>query len=302
MIELIKRYWDIFGGTVAGLGLSMLASYEIERIQLYYSMIILILVCIGMLRIVRQEIDKKRHTKGRNPNIVDAMVDAQRSVKAVSLAQDPTVEGENISKLIFKLMEEIKKTMNKLKTFFSKFKGYLLTIALAILTVIEMCGGVLNSLMGGALTIKGVEILPIVTLACAVVIGILSDGYTKEQKEKIKTLLGKVTSADYVKDEMRKTLKEKQAQLNQSNKALAELEKKQAEVKTELEALNNTLEAKKGMFTMVPQLATREDVNAAQDAVNVCGAEYTKIVNDIAVMRENIETLNTMIGALKSQI
>lgn len=302
MIEFIKKYWDILSGAAVGLGLSMLASYELESIQLYYSIIILILVCIGVFRIIRQEIDKKRHKLGRNHNIVDAMVDAQKSVKAVSLAQDPTVEGEIISKLIFKLMEDIKKAMNKLKTFFSKFKGYMLAIAIAILSAIELCGGVLNSLLGGALTIKGVEILPIVTFLCAVVVGIISDGYTKEQKAKIKNMLGKVTTTDLVKEEIRKTLKERQAQLNQSNKELAELERKQAEVKAELEALNNTLEAKRGMFSMTPQLATEADVINAATAVHNCEVEYEKVNNEIAEKRVSIDNLNTTIGALKSQI
>lgn len=300
-MNLIKRYWDIISGVAAGISLAVIAEFELERVQLYYSIIILILVSIGALRIVKQAVEKQRNKKERKRNMIDSMVDGQKSIKAISLAQSPTKEGEKLGEFIIILWEVSRRTMNKLKEFFDKFKGIMLTIALAILTIVEMCGGFINTLFDGALTIKGIEVLPLVTLAAVTVIGIISNGYTTEQKEKIKALFSKSSTNELVKKEIKKSISTKSTQLAQLNKTLAMKEHEHANLNSELESLNNTLQAKWKMYQMTPQLATDEDIKLAQNAASECESKINNVSAEIDELNTTIENLTTAINALKSQ-
>lgn len=300
MLDFLKKYWDIIIGAAAGVGLAVVAEFKLEIVQLYYSILILILVSIGSLRVIRQAFEKKH--KERKHSVVDSIVDNQKTLKALKLAQSPTETGEKIGEMIINLGGLGKNTMEKIKTFFGKFKGYMLTVALAILTVIEMCGGFINSLFGDALSINGIEVIPCVTLACAVVVGIISNGYTKEQREKIKALFSKSTTNELVLEEIKRTIKEKSAQLSQFNKVLATQEHELANLNSELETLTNTWQAKKEMCAMVPQLATNEDVQLAYNEVTKCQNRKAAKVEEINATKATIENLTTTINALKSQI
>lgn len=300
MIGFIKKYWDLFGGAVTGIFLAVIAEFELETVQLYYSVLILMLICVGVFRLVRQEVEKKGEK--RKHNIIDDMVDGQKSVKALSLAQEPTKDGEKIGKFLIIIFGGVKKTMKNLKTFFSKFKGYILTAALAILTVIEMCGGFINSLFDGALVVNGIAVIPVITLVCTAVVGIISNGYTKEQAEKIKALFSKSTTNELVIEEIKKTIKEKTAQLAQFNKVLTTQNTELGAYESELETLNNALQAKKEMYAMIPQLATAEDVQLANNNVVNCQARINDKKAEIAKTEESIKNLTTMINALKNQL
>lgn len=302
MITFFKKYWDILGGITAGILLTIISKYELERIQLYYSVIILTLVSIGIFKIIKQTIEKQGNKRARERNIVDSIVDGQRSVKAINIAQAPTKDGEKIGELIIIFFRGLKKLMKNFKTFFSKFKGYMLTIALAILTAVEMCGGFINELCGGALTINGIAIIPLVTLVCAVIVGVISNGYTKEQRTKIKALFSTATTNDLVLAEIRKTIKEKTAQLTQFNKALTTQNHELENFEKELETFKNTLQAKKEMCAMIPQLATNEDVQLATNDVVNCQAKIASKKNEIEKTEATIATLITTLNALKSQL
>lgn len=302
MISFLKKYWDILSGLLTGIVLAAISKYEVYRVQLYYSVIILILVSIGFFRVVKQEAEKRGKKKERKHNIVDSLVDVQKSIKAINLAQAPTSEGEKIGEITINFLGVIKKTMEKFKTFFSKFKGYLLTTALAILTIIEMCGGYINTLCGGVFAINGVAILPVITLACTAVVGVISNGYTKEQREKIKTLFSKSITNELVIEEIKKTIKEKAAQLAQYNKVLATQESELATLNKELATVTNTFDAKKAMFGMKPQLATEAEVQAAANALIECNGKIEKKNEEIAKTKVVIDTITTTINALKSQL
>lgn len=300
MINFIKKYWDLLGGAITGIGLAALAGFKLESVQLCYSVIILMLVSIGAFRVIRQETEKQR--KKRDHTIIDSMVDSQKPIKAVSLATEPLGEGNRTGKLILILIGGLKEMKEKLKVFFSKYKGYLLTIALATLTVIESCGGYINALFGGVLAINGVEVLPIVTLVCTAVVGVISNGYTPEQREKIKALFTNSSTNELVKTEIKKNIKENTAKYNQFKKALTTQETELAAFETELTSLNNTLEAKKEMATMKPQLATEEDVQLAKNEVVNCQAKIENKKNEIEKTKTMLNNLHTMIEALKSQL
>lgn len=303
MITFIKNYWDIISGIAAGVLLSFMAEWKLEKIQLVYSVIILILVCVGAVRIIRQATEKKRNN--RKHTIVDSMVDGQKSIKAISLAQSPTKEGEKVGNFIILIftggVKGMKKFIGKVKTFFSRFKGYLLTGALAILTATEMCGGFINKMFGGSVVINGIEVIPVATLLLTMIVGILSNGYTKEQMEKIKALFSKSTKNELVHAEIKKTIKEKTAEVVKYNKIHAVQENELSNLNSELETLTNTMMAKQEMFAMIPQLATEADVQLATNAVNECQNNIIAKREEIKKTEEAINALTITINALKSQ-
>lgn len=301
MVGFIKRYWDILGGIVAGATLAAVAQFELEIVQLCYSIIILMIVCIGVFRILKQEVDKRRHNE-RGHTVVDTIVDVQKPIKALHIAQEPTSEGENLGKKIIEIWGGTKNTMEQFKTFFSKFKGYMLTTALAILTLVEMCGGYINAAFGGALTVNGVAVLPLITLACTAVVGIISNGYTPEQREKIKALFSKSNTNELVREEIKKTIKEKSALLVQFNKALTVQQHELANLNAELEAANNKVNAKKEMRGMMPQLATDADVQLAINDAVACEARINEKTAEIKKTTATIDELTTTISALRSQL
>ena len=302
MINLIKKYWDIFSGAFAGLLLSLVAEFKLESIQLCYSIIILILVSIGILRIIKQSIENQRHKKERKRNVVDRIVDTQKSIKAISLAQSPTKEGERIGELIIKTWEVTKRTMSKIKEFLSKFKGFMLTAALAVLTIVEMCGGFINELCGGALTVNGVEILPMITLGATAIVGIVSNGYSKEQREKIKALFSKSTTNEIVHEQIKKSIKENSTQLSQYSKMLNSKQTEFENLQSELVSAKNTHSAKQEMYNMIPQLATADDVRLALSAVTEIEAKIESTQKEIDEIQATIKNLGTTITALKSQL
>lgn len=304
MRDLIKKYWDLLGGIFAGVSLSLIAKFNLDKIQLVYSIIILMLVSIGVLKIVKQTIEKQKakKPKKRKKNIIDDMVESQKPVKAISLAQEPTKEGERLGNLIIETMKGARKVMNKIKYFFDKFKGYILTAALGILTVIEMCGGFINDLLGNKLIVNGVNILSLITLAAAIIVGCISNGFTKEQKEKIKALFSKSSTNELVQAEIKKSIKENTAKLAQFNKILDTKETELENLENEYERAKNTLAAKQEMFSMVPQLASEADVQLANENVNLIKVKIDTKNVEITDTKNTISNLTTTINALKSQL
>lgn len=305
MFNFIKRYWDLLGGAITGIGLAVLADFKLESVQLCYSVIILMLVSIGAFRVIRQETEKQRNK--RDHTLVDSMVDSQKPIKAVSLATEPLSEGSKTGKLILFIIGGLKKMKEKLKVFFSKYKGYVLTAALAILTAIEWLGGYINELFGGVLTIRGVEVLPMVTLLCTAIVGAISNGYTPEEMCKIKNILtNSSTNASakntLIKSEIKKTLKEKTAIYHQLDKQLKLLEHEKTDAQNILATANTTLEAKREMANMNPPLATETDVRAAIDNVIACQDTLKAVETHIREMKARIANIHTSIEALKNQL
>ena len=302
MWEVVKKYWDIIAGFTFGLGLTFFSRFNLEKVQLSYSIIILILANIGVLRMVKQAVEKQKERKERKHNLIDDIVDNTIAVKAVRLAQNPTKDGEQIGKILIKTIEGVKVVMNKVKTFFDKFKGIILSIALGILTIVEMCGGYLNTLCAGKLTVNGIELIPLITLVASVVVGIISNGWTKEQKEKIKALFCKSTTDELVQAEIKKTLKEQEMKLRQCKSVLATKQTELDNLSSELVTKDNTLLAKVQMSGMTPKLATDEDVSIARIAVNEVKEKIEAKKKEITEMEKSIQTLNSTITALKSQL
>ena len=292
---MFKKNWDIIIGTTMGIVMAILSHSEVYIIQLCYSIILLILANIAVFRIIKHTFDKR--AKKREHNIIDSMVDNLKPIKAIRIAQNPSIDGD--SKLI---LGGLKKTMKKIKEFFDKYKGYMLTIALGALTLIESYGGFINELAGGVLVIDGVEIMPIITLGLTVLVGILSNGFTKEQMEQIKSLVGKVATNKIVVADIKKTIKEDKVKLKDLNKVKAACKAELDNLNAELDSKNNTLSAKVEMQSMTPQLATLEDVQFAQMAVREVEVKIEAKKQEIAEVDASISNLTSEIDALKSRL
>ena len=299
MWELVKKYWDLLSGFIVGLALCFMAHYDSEMVRQIYSIVILVLACMGLFRLIRQAVDKK---KKRKDTLIDVVVDNLTAVKAINLAQEPTKEGEKIRNLFTTLWGGKNYIMKKLKTLFDKYKGYLLTIVMGALTFVEAYGGFINQLCGGVLMVNGVAVLPAVTLVLTIVFGIISDGHTKEQIEKIKALFSKSSTNELVNAEIKKKLKDNSAKHTQFVKILSTKESEKANLISELEGLKNTYYAKKEMFGMTPQLATEDDVLLAHTAVRECESKITSKDAEIAEVQATVSNLETMINALRSKL
>lgn len=307
MIDLLKRNWDILSGLLAGLVITVASGFDISIIQLTYSALILVLVSIGLFRVVKQAIDKnkeQRHKrkKERQHNLIDEIVDTTTAVKAINLASKPTKEGERLGQLLIEIMKRGKKGMKDIKTFLDKFKGFILAFALAALSIIEQCGGYLNAAFGDALTVNGVELLPIVTLVLSVVVGCISNGFTKEQVQTIKTLFTKKPTNELVTAECKARLKASELKLKETNKLLLTQENELESLESQLVSAMNTHEARKEMYTMVPRLATEEQVQEAANHVVNTEAAIVEKKKEIEATKQSIDILNIDINALKARL
>lgn len=303
MKDFIKNYWDIISGFTGALTITIASSFDLTIIQLSYSIIILMLVLIGVFKIIKQSVDKnKGKRQQRKQTVIDNIVDGQKGSKAISLAQEPTKEGEKLGKLIIIILKGTKRKMKKIKEFFSKFKGYILAFALAALSIIEMCGGYINTAFGDKLIVNGVELLPIITLVLSVIVGCISNGFSKEQAEKVKALFSKKPANELVIAEIKKTIKEDELKLKEFNKILITQETELDNLESHLVSARNTHEAKKEMYAMTPRLATMEDVQLAANEVVTMAAQINDKKRDIENTKTSINNLTTTIGALKSQL
>lgn len=120
MLKLLKRYWDILGGTAMGLGLSFATQWQLNKMQLACTTIMLILVSIGLLKVIKSSFDNK--------GLIDKVVERQSPVRAVIMAQNPTQEGEELGELVIETMKGGKKTMTKIKNFFKRVWGNKFTL------------------------------------------------------------------------------------------------------------------------------------------------------------------------------
>lgn len=121
MKDLIKRYWDIFGGAFCGLGLSYMVHWELNNIQLIYSIIILILVCIGLFKVLKTSVDKQLQ---RKQMVLDKLIDNQKPMRAISIANNPTKTGEDLAEVLIDTMKGGKKLMEKIKNLFAWIGHY----------------------------------------------------------------------------------------------------------------------------------------------------------------------------------
>ena len=295
-MKLLKKYWDIIGGSVIGISLAIAVNFKVEEMQLIYSIVILILTLIGLLRILKQ--NKRRH------NFIDDLVDVQKPIKAFNVAQDPTKQGEELGEIIIKTIKGSKKGMEKIKEFFDKFKGYLLTFLLGLLTIIEMCGGYINEMLGGVLTVNGIDLLPVITLVASLSVGVLSNGFTKEQWCNIKKLVAasKSPTNDLVKKEINSQVKQLHDLNKEYEKEIASLEKEKAMAEKNALKARNNYEAKAQLNKEFPQITTSSVVEAAREVLNKFELDLTTANSKIEELKNKIDVNKLTINTLKSRL
>ena len=101
IIEFLKQYWDILGGTLLGVIITVIFKWQIEKIKIAYSLIILILVFIGFLKVVFNDYEKNKKDKEGNEDVLHQIVDSQISMKAIKISQNPMQEGEKLGQGMF---------------------------------------------------------------------------------------------------------------------------------------------------------------------------------------------------------
>ena len=114
MRHLIKKYWDLLGGTIFGITIALLANWKTERLQIVYTVIILCLVCIGLLKSIKENIGSKRKDKAA----IDKVLDNQRAIEAVQIAKDPESKGREVYKAILETKKGGTIIMTKIKKLF----------------------------------------------------------------------------------------------------------------------------------------------------------------------------------------
>lgn len=309
MWNLIKKYIDIFGGFIGALFISILARFKLYTIQLISSIIILILVCIGVCKLIKNSIEtrqldenNKKRKKKRKKIVVDKMVDSRQEMKAINIAQNPLQQGEELYNAMKKSRKEIKKIMKKIKRFFDRFKGYVLSISLAIVSIISQYGGFIEDLFNGKLIVKGVNIISLVAFIFSIIIGLLSNTYTKEQVLKIRELFTKKPTNQIVMEEIKNQLKISETNRKYTEKQIDNSNVNLDNLSKELEQAKNIYNAKIEMLNMTPQLATEEDVKNALSKVNEINSKIEKTKNEIIELEKKLFAINTNISVYKSRL
>lgn len=300
MLEAIKKYWDLFGGVITGIALTIVAKFKLEKVQLIYSVIILILVSIGILKIFKQTIEKKKNK--RRETIIDKASDGHKAIKAIRLAQNPTEEGEEVGKLILIIWRHLKFMLNKVNLFFDKFKGFILSGSLGILAIVEHCGGYINTACQDKLSFNGVNYLVLSLFVLSIVVAIVSNSYSKEQKEKIKALFSKSSTDQLVIAEIKKTIKVDEVKLKNLVKIVSQNELEIGNLNAEFDNATNTYNAKINMKNMTPSLATEEDCIIAQTKVAEIRQKIEAKKSELETNKQSLENLKTTISTLKGQL
>lgn len=265
-----------------------------------------------MLKTIRQSIDNNV----AHDTLLDKVVDAQKPVRAIRAAQYPTKDGEELGNTLIESWKEttniMKKLKEKLKVFFERSKGYLLTAALSIVTFLEWYGNYIVKMFGDALIIKTenaeLNLLVVIFGLATIVVSALSDKYTKEERQQLAVKgITAIASGVKVDDELviekiNARLKEIKLLMKDSKKELTSLTSSLHSSESSLANAKNNYSAVEKMYNMFPKLASAEDVQNAANAI----ADIGKNIDDVKCKIENCEAtmkmLNDEAALLKSKL
>lgn len=257
MVNLIRRYWDIFSGTIFGLALSAIVSFKIEKIQLIYSVIILVLLCIGLFKVVKTSIEKSMK---RKKIIIDKIVENQKPMKAIIMAQNPTKQGEELAEVLIDTMKGGKKIMKKIKNLFiwiakywQQIVGLLGAIAyevlITIMLIYDKFGFVLNRLpqtfawqLGSKIAIGVGSLIAVIFIVRNQVkwVGVGSLDTARKYLEELSNSKANKLSTT-AKASLKKALKVCKNELSKYEKTLNSYKKDQSKIKTEISDLQELI-------------------------------------------------------------
>lgn len=161
-MNTLKKYWDVFSGTFIGIIYSFLVKWDLNQIQLAYSIIILILVIIGFFRFFIKNKSKK--------DIIDKTLNTQKFSKAINIAENPCQEGEELGELVVETISGGKKMIK----WISKNKGALVSALLIVLSVVE---GIFEFIYQYLPFDLGFNVISIALTVVGGVVGILTSGF-----------------------------------------------------------------------------------------------------------------------------
>lgn len=201
LIKVIKEHLDVLMGTFIGIISSIMVSWELTTIQLISSVIILILVLTGLFKVGFTYHLPTQKVKNKE-DAINKMVDSQKPMKAIKIAQNPTKMGEELGELIIETTKGSKKMIKWIKN----NKGALVSWLVAILGLLELIFNWLASFLPIEI---GFNIIGVVITVGGFVIATLTSGFgsssfkealaqLKDQLNGDKTNLDEINSIKYL--------------------------------------------------------------------------------------------------------
>lgn len=306
IIKIFKQYWDILGGTIIGIIISVLVDWHIEKVQLAYSVIILILVFVGFLKVLMSDCSKGK-IEELNKNLIEndvlhKVANSQIPIKAMKISENPTLEGEELGILFLNSMKGRKKKMIKIKNFFKwivKYKEQLIglcgSVVYASLTIYAYIFDKFDFILKYFPTTKGWELgvkisIGIISILFIVFgirnqckwVGVGSLDKAREYIEQLGNKVGNKLSPE-AKKIVQNALRALENTLKQAkveyNKVLASYEAKKLEIKPVQELIN--------LGVGDPIKLTQQLGNLKQEANNF-ESELKRIDKEIESLQEQI--------------
>lgn len=275
MKDLIKRYWDIFGGVITSLFISLITRWKLDSIQLISSEIVLTLLCMGLFKVIKLRIDEKNL---RKKLALDKVVDNQRPIRAIKLAENPTKTGEELAKVLIDTMKGGKKLMKKIKNLFvwirkywQQLLGFISVVgeyALYVYAIVnDKLGFILNHLPEGAgwqiagkigigVLVTLVVVLQIRNMAKWCGVGTIEQAtkYIESKKEQAKEKL-----SPNAKENIKKALKEYKAKLKEVVKHINDVKGKIEEFNGKISSMKELLQLGLGDNGQYHELISNRD-------------------------------------------
>lgn len=296
-MNFFKKYLDLIIGGCSSIIISILVKFNLQKIQLCYSVIILILVSMGLCRMIKKEIEKRKGIKSRSSTVIDKAIDTQTSIKAVELAYHPMRLGEDIGYLYIDSLKKGRMFMQKFKIFLDKFKGYIISTVLLILGIIEAFGNYIVLLLDDKLIVNGVNLVALIVLLSSIIISMFSDKLTKEQRLLLKP---KKTDLDKTKaKEVKKTYSELSLKLKLYNEDLHKKEKEYDLLKNELSDKMNSYSAKYNIQKSLPDIDLKQEIDSLINDINDKKVKSAVLQKEIENLKINIQTLENNQKKLK---
>lgn len=310
IIDGIKNLWNIYGGILMSTLIAYINDFSKSSMDTTTSYIVLTLTCISVLTFLKITVFRKKSN-----GLIDKTALQQQSFKAMNVAVDPFRNGEEIGNVIVETTKIGKKVGSKMwikiKAFFDKFKGYMLAIALFILSFVEQYGNYINELLDNKLIINGIDIISVVIATLSVVVACLSNGFTKDTWKKMvdlsKTLRGKkVENNEEVNSTLNTLLKEQLSDNKKSLKSkeslLAAIVKNGEVLDAEYEKLVEVYNAKVLLYEMPKPLATSDEVQKARNDYEDKHNEIAKNIQQQEQMKNEIDLVNKVIEQIKEKL
>ena len=200
VLKIIKKYFDILGGIVSAIALSIAVDWELGDIQLIYSVIILMLVLIGMFKVVIIKYKEVHHLPHEQEhNAIDKLIDNQKPMKAIRFSQHPTQDGEELGKLI---IETTNGGWRHMLEWIKRNKGALISLLVTGIGILEL---VFNWCMEHISFGLNFNIIGIIIAVAGLTVAVLTSGFGSVSfKEALAQLTdqlnGDKTDLNHIKD------------------------------------------------------------------------------------------------------